>query len=344
MQSTPSPNPSAYRWCLLLVVLLGIAMNAPFFAYDTREQDVYYTWLEGKRLLDGENPYARVLAGDMRVNDKYATYFPGFYLLAAATQALSLHDFDRWILFWRPVFLVCNLAIAIVLLQRFARRDRLLLGLFVALFWLLNRWTLYTSRVAHIEFLPILLLLWSLLCFRTRRRTSLLLFGLSLAIKQLAIFLVPLYLLWVWREGGPDRLRRCMLAAWWIAVIPLLLSLPFLYWNAEGYLKSLAFSATRAPEGHIQGLHSLDALIGMKLPGFVGIPAKLPMLFVMAVLWWATAKRQVDELVGALCAFLVFLGFNSVLFMQYFCWVLALLPLALGERGRDLQQGGEQAA
>lgn len=315
-----------------LLLLLGVGVNAPFFAYDAVEQDVYYTWLEGNRILHGENPYSRVHGSDMRVNDKYATYFPGFYLLAAAVQAAGLEDFDDWVLFWRPVFLACNVAIAILLFSAGWRRGAPWFGAFAAVFWLCNRWTLYTSRVAHIEFVPVLLLLLSLLVFPTRRRTSLLLLGGSLAIKQLAIFLLPLYVIWGWRRDDPRRWRSAAYAIGWIALIPLLLSVPFLVWDPTGFVKSILFSATRAPDGHVKGLHSLDALIGMRVPAFVGVPAKLPMALAMGLVWAAAARRELGIATGALLAFLVFLGFNSVLFMQYFCWALPLIPLALLER------------
>ena len=316
---------------LIALLAVGVGVNAPFWAYDASEQDVYYTWLEGHRLIQGENPYARVLEGDMLQNDKYATYFPGFYLLAAATEAIGFAEFDSWVLFWRPVFLLCNLAIAALLLIYFARRNHLAIGVFAALFWLLNRWTLYVSRIAHIEFIPILLLLLSLLLFARRRRTSLILLSAGLAIKQMAIILIPLYLIWSWRTTAGSKLRDSVVTLLWIGSIPLVLSLPFLFWNAEAFFKSIMFSATTAPEGHIQGLQSLDVLIGMKMPGFVGIPAKLPMLCLMAAVWWATWRRDIGVLTGSLFAFLVFVSFNSVLYMQYLCWPLALLPLALGE-------------
>ena len=67
--------------CISLIVIVGIFVNVKLlniWEYDTGGEDIYYTWLEGKRLLAGENPYARVLAGNMRENDKYATYFPLF--------------------------------------------------------------------------------------------------------------------------------------------------------------------------------------------------------------------------------------------------------------------------
>ena len=73
-----SDRPGA--WLRAGVVLLVIMTAGAAWIYGQtwsgrapRTDDIYFVYLEGTRLVDGENPYARVLAGDMRVNDKYAT-------------------------------------------------------------------------------------------------------------------------------------------------------------------------------------------------------------------------------------------------------------------------------
>ena len=68
---------------LMLILLAGIAFHIRIqppagYLSDGRE-DVYFTYVEGQRLAAGENPYARVLSGNMRENDKYATYLPAFF-------------------------------------------------------------------------------------------------------------------------------------------------------------------------------------------------------------------------------------------------------------------------
>lgn len=80
--------------------------------YDTNQEDIYYIWLEGKRILTGENPYARILAGNMRENQKYATYFSLFYYFSALTQLRRFREYESWISLWRAIFLIFNLRIA----------------------------------------------------------------------------------------------------------------------------------------------------------------------------------------------------------------------------------------
>ena len=66
-----------------IFVFLGLSwllinVTSRFYQHDDKNEDVYYIYLEGKRIIDGENPYERILEGDMRINKKYPTYFPLF--------------------------------------------------------------------------------------------------------------------------------------------------------------------------------------------------------------------------------------------------------------------------
>ena len=169
---------------------------------------------------------------------------------------------SSWIAFWRVVFLVCNLVIACLVFVVPYRRRLFALAVFAAAFWMFNRWTVHISYVAHLDYVPLLLLLASLLLFERHRSTALLLFGLSLGIKQIAVFLVPLYLIWVWQAAARRHaVKQVMIAALLISCIPLISSLPFFAWNAggralsgiEGFIKSIAFSADAPPSRPLRG-------------------------------------------------------------------------------------------
>lgn len=242
----------------------------------------------GKRILSGENPYARVLAGDMRENDKYATYFPLLYLLSAASQWAGLRDYDSWIFFWRQVFFLFTLAVGFLIFHVLYQRRGAAVALLGFLLWLFNPWTLTSLMAAHPEPLPIFLLLLSALLFPKRPRTALLLFGVSLALKQIAVFAVPLYLIWICRDSK-GNLRRAVSGVVALAAVPLLLSLPFLIWNAEAYLKSICFSATRYPQAS-SSLGSVDVLLGLQGPA-----ARLPMFALMGLVYLAAWRRRAAE-------------------------------------------------
>jgi len=132
-----------------MVVYLTVAPQ------DMEGQDVYYSWVEGKRILSGENPYARVLSGDMAENQKYATYFPAFYWLSALSQRLGLRDFPAWMAFWRVIFLGFDIGVAALIFVALDRYRSTLIGILAALFWLFNRWTLDLLSIADLDFLPL---------------------------------------------------------------------------------------------------------------------------------------------------------------------------------------------
>jgi uncharacterized membrane protein len=313
-----------------LVLLLAIGLMMPLYRklalHDTTEEDIYYAWLEGEHILKGENPYARMLTGDMRENQKYATYFPSFYWLSALTQLLGLRDFPAWIAFWRMIFSMFYVGITALIFLAFYRDRSTLLGVLSALFWLFNRWTLVVFRIAHIDFLPLFFLLASLLLFDRHRRFSLLLFSLSLSIKQLAIFLVPVYLLWVWQEAGPEttkRVKQVTLASLIILSIPVVTSLPFLVWNAEAWAKSIIFPVTRYAMDHFEAPSAATQL------GLVGIPAAVPMLGLLLLVYAAVLRQRIGRYASVLLTMAVFLGFNAVLFRQYMCWTVPFIPLTI---------------
>jgi uncharacterized membrane protein len=294
------------------------------------QQDIYYVWRDGRRLASGTNPYEAILSGNMRENQKYPTYLPLLYVLVAGVSRLGIVEYRNWLLLWRPVVLASHLGIAVLLFVTCRRSGHPVLGVFAALFWSLNRWTVYVVKVAHVDFPAILCLVASLLLFDTRRRASLVLFGLSLAWKQIAVFVTPLYLIWTWREGFQfdARLRATGHAAAWIALVPALVSIPFLVWNAEAFVRSVLFSATRDPDSHVPAL-SIDTQVGL-----TGLPGRLPMLLVMGLVFVATARGEIGRYLGVLLILATFVDFNTVFYLQYMAWLVPFMVLASLDRSR----------
>ena len=67
-------------------------------------EDIGYAWKEGTNIVDGLNPYARTLLGNLRDNDKYPTYLPFVYYFSALLQKLGFTTFRDFIYIWRPTF------------------------------------------------------------------------------------------------------------------------------------------------------------------------------------------------------------------------------------------------
>lgn len=326
-----------YWLALLAVMIAGLLLHSMFWSTPASElmgEDIFYIWLEGKRIVMGENPYARILAGDMRVNDKYATYFPLAYLFSALTQKLGLLEFSGWLYLWRPLSYLFHMGIVALVWRYFYIRRLAILGLAAALILVGGRWSIYVVRVHHLEFAAIFFLLLSLVLLDRQKKLGLLAFGLSLSIKQIAIFLLPLYLIHLWLNNQNDkhRVRDLGLNLLTILSIPLLTSLPFLIWNAEGFFRSILFSATRLGSLHIDGAPSLDVIAAQRFAWMVGFKAKLPMLLPMAIIYLSCWREKTSLLVSSAMVMMVFLYFNSVLFLQYFLWPLCLILVALVEQ------------
>ncbi len=296
--------------------------------FDLEQQDIFAVFGEGDRLQRGENPYEQILAPnvDMKWNQTIATYFPAFYYLSWFSQEIGLEDYVQWLGFWRVIFLAFNLGIAYILFYvPYFRSKSLTLAIFSALFWLFSRWTLHITMIYHLEFIAIFFLLLSLTLLPKNQKWSFFFFGASLAIKQIAIFMIPLYLIWAWQLSKDKNkpVKNFGLLILLMACLPFFLSFPFLIWNFEGFIKSVLISATRVSESHF-GVPSLDMLFGLS-----GIPAKLPMLGMLVIVYVLAWKQKINYFVSALFVMIVFVDFNSVLFRQYMAWIVPLIPLAI---------------
>src|SRR3990172_8715608 len=133
------------------ICLLGMLIQVRLWPKgEDLNDDIYFTFLEGDRLLSGVNPYARVLEGDMGENEKYATYLPLFYYLSAGIQRLGLVEYAQWVAFWRLVFLIASSWIATkIFLEAWSTRLKAF-AVAASLFWLFNRWTLHVSISADL--------------------------------------------------------------------------------------------------------------------------------------------------------------------------------------------------
>jgi len=296
--------------------------------FDLEEQDIFAIFNEGDHLQHGQNPYARALEIDTNIdwNRIYATYLPISYTMAWLTQEVGLEDFLQWLSFWRVIFLVANLGITYLLIYiPYHRYNNLIFGAIAALFWLFNRWTLHMTMIYHIDFVAIFFLLFSLVSWPRHKVISLLSFGLSLGVKHIAMFVIPLYIIWIWQSVENRSIKQFVQHTLVMAGIPFLVSAPFLAWNAKGFFKSIFVSATRISESHF-GAPALDTLLELS-----GISAKLPLLGLMAIVYLAAWTKKIKPFSAAFLILLIFVDFNSILFRQYMTWAFPVIPLVICE-------------
>ena len=348
-------------WLVLsAVIVITIGIHLYLWLTPVKKlADIGFIWRDSVRLVGGENPYARVIGSNMRTNDKYATYFPLFYVLGALVHLSGLQTFESWTSFWRIVFLGCDIGTALLIYSLLIRSGRVVLASGASAFWLLHRWTLSSAISVNIDFLAIFFLTLSLVLLHLYWSPaahiahdgepdqpprpqwlfwgSLVSLSLSLAVKQIGIFLVPLYCIWAWhisrmplarapRSGWRQtRVARTAIAILVILGIPLLMALPFLAWNAPGFVLSILFSATRGPSPN--SLVDISLILGRIFPSFTGITSRLIVILLLLAVYAATARREVQIFTAGLLTMAAFVGFNPVFFNQYLTWLLPFIAL-----------------
>ncbi len=309
-------------WCLLpLVLAAAVWLYYSQRHYNTAGEDIFYLYEDGRQIASGENPYARIHGGNMRENRKYSTYLPLFYLLSAASQKAGLVSFESWVAFWKIILWLSVAVVGVVIFGGYSIQGMHLAGVLLTGFWLFNRWTLHLAKIAQIDALAILFLLLAMIFFQKRTTLAFLCLGTSLAVKQMAVFVVPLFLLTL----PPTESGRKILCLFCLLLVPLAASLPFLIWDLTGFVKSIAFSATRNPADHF-GVPSADSLLG-----WVGLPAKIPLLTGLGMIFLLAWRRMISLFTAVFLSFALLVDFNSVLFRQYLVWPAATLALAASD-------------
>jgi hypothetical protein len=289
------------------------------------ENDIYYDYLEAQRVVAGENPYERILSGDMRTNQKYATYFPLFYLLSAGTVKLGLQEFDQFVAFWRLAFLLFNAGAGVILFYLLWPRRGLLLAVFGVLFWFFSRWNLRITSSANIDYPAVFFLLLSFWLLPRHRVWAFVALSLSLGFKQLDAILVPLFLIVVWQSEGQHRIRAVVVACVALASTLAVTSAPFLAANPEAFLKSMVFEVVRDPMAQINA-PSLGTVLGLS-----GAASRLPFFMLISLVYALFWRRKVGLYTAGLLSLASFINVNPVLFMQYFVWFTPFFPLAASE-------------
>jgi uncharacterized membrane protein len=173
----------------------------------------------------------------------------------------------------------------------------------------------------NLDFIPIFFLLLSLVVFSKNKWWGLFFFSLSLGFKQIAVFLAPLYLIWIWQDEVKNRLQIILQASLIIISVPFISALPFLIWNAQGFIMSIMFSVTRTAADHL-GYTTVDVIAGWE-----GFTARIGMLVLMALVYLFASRGHGTRFFSSFLVLSIFLDFNSVFYIQYPAWVIPLIPL-----------------
>lgn len=315
-------NPAEPAYTLYGKKPLAIALIDRLYAEPLEAGDIEYVWQEGNAVLQNQNPYAKAATSDYGSN-KFATYFPISYIASAIIQKSGASSFEEFTRVIRPIVIVSQLLTALCVLFYLYRKNRLILGILGFFLVMFHRFTLYPLRVAHIDFPAMFFLIVGMMLLKRKPMLAYLAIGLSLGIKQMAIFIIPIILIYIWQQYASRKQLGIALAS--IAIIPAIAFASFAIDNPKGVLASILFSVSRQATGDI-ATPDIAAMLSTE-----SSLARILMFGLMALAYLAVWKKQAGLFGATLAVFVVFAGFNPVLFYQYLAWIIPFVPLAISE-------------
>jgi len=294
------------------------------YGEDLVGKDISFYLFRGGQIASGINPYDCVTDPDEECFG-YPTHLPGMYLITAGFVVAGVDDLNEWATAWRPLSFATWLAVGLVLFIYSYVRKQPALAVAALGFWLFNRWSLYVLKVAHTDFLGVLLMVLSIVSVGRWPMTAAVLLGTSLAVKQVGVLLVPLFLIAAWRVHS-FRLPKIFLLIGLILLMPVATSIPFLVANPEAAIQGWLTAATRPAQTLYEGVPSFDQWLDITGPS-----KSMVMLALVLCAYVAAWRKSVGMVGGALLIMAIVIGFTHVLFHQYVVWFIPLIPLAIAD-------------
>ncbi|RMG43437.1 MAG: hypothetical protein D6719_03800 [Candidatus Dadabacteria bacterium] len=284
--------------------------------------DIEAIWQEGDRICHLKNPYSRIHVEGSGIK-KPPVYLPGFYLGSCLiSKALGINTFREWIKLWTVANTALGLILGLILFLYGLYSGRFVPACIVLVLWTLGRWSLHSLASNQINMPALIPFALALMLYKRNQTISLLLLGLSLSIKQIAVFTAPVFVLYglsTLKDSYKDSLKKAFRRAFYIIIIPLLITLPFLVDDFSGVLLSISYSAERASD--------LKALRVAETTGISPALQSMLMYFTMLLVYLDSLKGRYSLSALVSLVMLVFVTLNRVVFTQYLLW--ALLPLAV---------------
>jgi len=288
--------------------------------------DISYEFDQANQILDGSNPYERVLKGNLLVNKKYATLFPLYYYFLATVSNFSNQIFKDFIKNYWYIIQAVHFLTAYLIFLYFRRENKGWLGLLAVAVFLLNRWTVNNTMVLKQDVISVMFLLLAVYILPKFPRLSFLTYGISIGIKHLSIFAFPIFVLYILKMKLKIKQVLILVA---IFLIPIIIpSLPFLYSNPKAFFYSLMFSTTRAPISvgttNFTGFEKLLVNynnLGSTFAAFYLLLPRLPLLVLIFSSVILVFTKKIKFMAYLPVVYLIFTGLNPVYFVQYSMWI-----------------------
>jgi hypothetical protein len=298
--------------------------------------DIGVEFRTGIDLRQGINPYKRISTDDLLRNEKFATLLPAYYYFLLGIAHISNYEFETYIDAFRAVIYLSQIVGGFYLYMIFRRKGHKLLGFLALAFYLLNRWNIDNTADLKQDSIAIGILMASLYYFEDRPKASYFLYGLSLAIKQIGVFILPLYLLPFLQ--GKRAFKNNLKNSIWILIPTLAPALTFMMDDLFTFMLSMIFSFTRAPASNASVTFGYERIlvrynftgIGFLTPFFYMLPrAILVLLSLSAIAGLYLGKIKKSFYIFT--AFLIFATFNPVVYDQYLVWAMAFAIFSVSD-------------
>jgi hypothetical protein len=317
---------------LVIFVANTVRMSNYKQTWEFEKSDLFYEYSSGIETGAGYNPYKKILDGDLLINRKYATLFPLYYLFLFAVTIYSNFSFEKFLVNYRELLFGAQLVAALFIYLIFRRENKRIAGVTASLFFIFNRWSINVLSDGKQDFFALAFLMGSLYFFKSKRYLSFLLYGFSLGIKHLGIFIAPFYLLPVIQK---KKIQKSDLYCYALLLIPTLLpSIYYIFDNAKSFIYSMAFSFTRKsattsiPSGYEKLLILYDIGVKNNTVFFYIVP-RLPLVISYLLSFASLFFKKITGSQYLLLTYFFFVSFNPVLFDQYITWItpFVLFPL-----------------
>ncbi len=332
-----------------LIIFIGyiLFLNNSYGLNSFDSGDVHRGFQRGVNVLNGVNSYLEFNPERMLHQEKVPGFFPLYFQLMAVIARISNYSFVLFLDSLRYLVFAAYSLVGIVI-YLLLRKQSKLLGILGMVIFMFNRWTLNNAFDLKQDTYVLAVLFISLLLLKKNKALSFLLFGVATAIKHLTIFLFPIYLLELFLPIMENRsdwrnkkflgyLGRFFVYAF-LLILPILgPSIPYIIETPQHYTSSIMYNLTRDPESNTTTLSTgFDKVLVLYNQdrfqnNFFYMLPRLPMFvsFCIIALLYFTKKLTLWKY--SAFAYLIFIGFNPVLFGQYYTWLMAFLPLVLVE-------------
>lgn len=312
-------------------VVFSIDKDADFYF---KNEDIYYEYETAKQIQKGKNPYLRILEGDMLENDKYSTQLPHYYNFLSFVRNHSNKNFSGFIESFRFILFLAQVTGGIFIFLIFRRQNAPFLSICGSIFYVFNVWTLNSIIFLKQDVLAIGLLLISLYFMRNEKYKTLsyLFYGLSLGIKYIGIFILPIYAVPSIARNLP--IKKFVFNITLLLFVLIIPSIPYIVDDFNSFMRSIIFSATRSPSDSeiIYGYSGLFVASSESYSDSAILPKMVPRvpLFISIIFaFLLLIIKKISRETYVFLSLLAFAIFNSVIFPQYITWItpFALFPL-----------------